>query len=598
MSGPLQAIKKRTFKGVEFTPVNEADSLTYRLWVKIISYGSLICTLIYGLILFWPTGWVVFLNPISPQTPANWLILLCLLTLQCFVLFGTYSAVRATVLARNPIPLRPLPGQRVAFVTTRAPGEPIDMVETTLTAAKSVIYTTGTVDVWLLDETDSAELKAICSNLDVRYFTRARDPQWRQLKPDQSRLRRVAQFVKIVKAPPYDPKFAAKTKHGNFNAWIAHLALRDITYDIVAGVDTDQVPHPNYLQRLLGYFNDPDIAFVVGPQVYGNYKPGIMGLVTRWSESQASFFQAVIQRAGNASHSAMLVGTNYAIRMSVIKQIDGFQPCITEDMATGLVIHANSNMLTGNPWKSVYTPDVLAIGEGPSSWSSYFSQQWRWAAGTFDTWRRLVWRVFPRYSLARILHYLLILSFYPIVALTWLLAVISSGLYLILGASAVNASFSHVLSLYLICMVLQLSLYFWSRRFNVSPHEPSGSLGLAGMAMTSLTGPIYLSALIGVALGKRATFVVTKKGSEATRDGLRTFKISIGWFMVMAVFVGYGAQHAHTNLVMLSWAILTTVLCIVPVVLGLRIKVPQGTLRRFALRRPSSGGSVLQESRS
>ena len=44
---------------------------------------------------------------------------------------------------------------------------------------------------------------------------------------------------------------------------------------------------------MLGYFRDPDIAFVVGPQVYGNYDAA----VTKAAESQQFLFHALIQRA-------------------------------------------------------------------------------------------------------------------------------------------------------------------------------------------------------------------------------------------------------------------------------------------------------------
>lgn len=555
---------------VTYRPVNAADSLGLRAWVRLLAYGSLVCTLVYAVILFWPTHWVALRNPLSVQTPANWAILACLLTLQGFVILATYAAVRATLTARTPVPLVPPAGLRAAFVTTRAPGEPVRMVEATLRAAVKVRYPKGTVDVWLLDETDSPVLKALCRDLGVRYFTRAGDERWNQVKTAHTGIRRVVELLGLLRHPAYDPAFAARTKHGNFNAWLAHLDEYAIGYDILAGVDTDHVPHPNYLQRLLGYFHDPDVAYVVGPQVYGNYRPGTGGLVTRWCESQASFFQSTIQRAANASDSAMLVGTNYAIRMDALRQVGGFQPCITEDMATGLVIHANRNLLTGNRWKSVYTPDVLAIGEGPETWASYFTQQWRWAAGTFDVWRRIALRSLPRMRPLRALHYVLILGFYPIVALTWLLAALSSGLYLVLGASAVDASFGHVLSLYLVCSVLQVSLYFWNRRFNVSPHEPRGSLGVAGMAMTALTGPIYLSALVGTLRGKRPSFVVTKKGGVTAEDTLKTFRLPLAWFGLLLAMLAWGLLNAHTNSVMLAWALIVIVLSAAPVLLGYR----------------------------
>lgn len=63
-------------------------------------------------------------------------------------------------------------------------------------------------------------------------------------------------------------------------------------YDFFASVDTDHVPLPDFLERMLGYLRDPDVAFVVGPQVYGNYT----GLVTKAAESQQFLFHALIQR--------------------------------------------------------------------------------------------------------------------------------------------------------------------------------------------------------------------------------------------------------------------------------------------------------------
>ena len=55
---------------------------------------------------------------------------------------------------------------------------------------------------------------------------------------------------------------------------------------------------------------------------------------------------------------------------------------ITEDAATSIRWHASRNPATGRRWASVYTPDVLAVGEGPSTWADYFVQQNRWARGT------------------------------------------------------------------------------------------------------------------------------------------------------------------------------------------------------------------------
>lgn len=579
LAGPIQKLPKHRKYTVAFTNLASADHVVYRVWAKLVAYGALAITLGLAILLFLPTHWIALRQPSPPTQLFNWIMLGCLLALQLQLIIGTYSATRATLRAKNPVPVRPPTKLRVAFVTTRAPAESIAMVKTTLEAMARARYS-GNVDIWLLDETKDPKLEQLCTELGVFYFSRAGIEAWNTPKPlryptlrrikgwGMSLLRRGQQAQNLGEQP--NPFLAAKTKHGNFNAWREHLKQRGYAYDILAGVDTDQVPEPNFLQRLLGYFRDPDVAYVVGPQVYGNYAPGLGGLVARWAESQASFFQSTIQRAGNHSASPMFVGTNYAVRMTTLDQIGGFQPCITEDMATGLAIHTRRNPLTGNRWKSIYTPDVLAIGEGPDMWGPYFTQQWRWAAGTFDTWRRVVWRVFFRLSPKAMLHYFLMLTFYPITALTWLLGITSTLVYLVTGATAILAPWSEFVSLYMMSVVMQFSLYFWNRRFNVSPHEPPGSYGIAGMALTSLTAPIYLSALAGVALGKRAHFVVTPKGraDERNYDMLRTFRTHLGWALVLCAALIYGIARGNDHPAMLIWAGGQLLVCLVPFALG------------------------------
>lgn len=583
LAGPLRKLPKQRPYMVKFAPMTIQDHVVYQYWARIIAYGALFLTIGLATILFHPAHWISAQQPDSPLVTQNWIMLGCLILLQTFLIIGTYSAARSTVRAKNPMPVQPPKGLRVAFATTRAPGEPVDMVRTTLSAMKRAAYKNGSVDVWLLDETRDSDLQEICHKLKVRYFSRSGIAKWNTPKPTQSRIRRLVQdwwwiLTARGKLSPKvpNPFFAAKSKHGNFNAWRAYLKQEDISYDILSGVDTDQVPETNFLERLLGYFHDPNVAYVVGPQVYGNYGPGMQGLVARWAESQASFFQSTIQRAGNASESPMFVGTNYALRMTTLDQIGGFQPCITEDMATGLAIHIRHNPDTGKRWKSVYTPDVLAIGEGPELWGSYFTQQWRWAAGTFDTWRRVVWRVFFRLAPSAMLHYFLMLTFYPITALTWLLGMVSTMIYLTTGATAILAPWAEFISLYAMSLIMQLSLYFWNRRFNVSPHEPEGSYGVAGMLVTSLTAPIYLSALVGVALGKKAHFIVTSKGADTqSYDALRTFRIHLAWAGLLSGGLLYAYTQQHTHPAMLMWAGMQLLVCLLPLTLGWAIWLPK-----------------------
>ncbi|GIE95969.1 glycosyltransferase family 2 protein [Paractinoplanes rishiriensis] len=455
--------------------------------------------------------------------------------IELFRLVNVVTLCFATLWARDPVPVVPDVTLRVAFLTTIVPGkEPIEMVERTLRAAGQVRYR-GHYEVWLLDEGDDPEVRALCDDLGVRHFSRKGQEHFNT----------------------GSGTYKARTKHGNYNSWIASHGDE---YDVLVSVDPDHVPLPNFCERLLGYFRDPDVAFVVGPQIYGNYD----NLVTRWAESQQYLFHSLLQRAGNKRGIAMLVGTNNAVRIKALQSIGGLQDSITEDMATSLALHAARNPETGRRWRSVYTPDVLAVGEGPSSWTDYFTQQHRWSRGTDEVvvrrFGRLAWRLGP----GRALHYALLMSYYPLTALAWLLGAANAFFFLVLGAKGVQVPEHVWLMLYVDAALFQVGLYVVNRRHNISPHEEAGSSGLAGMLASTLCAPIYFSSLLGAVLRRRAGFVVTPKGDSASPDRLATFAPGLRWAAFYVVLLLIAAGTGHVDGPMFLWPALNLAICLAP----------------------------------
>ena len=460
------------------------------------------------------------------------------IVMQLFLLCNVLTVSRACLVARDPVPVKPDTRLRVAFLTTIVPDkEPIEMAERTLRAAGTIVYG-GQLDLWLLDEGDSDEVKAMCQRLGVRHFSR--------------KNRGYLEFDKGT--------FAAKTKHGNHNRWLWEYAGE---YDVVMFVDTDHVPLPIFAERLLGYFRDPEVAFVVAPQFYGNQGHRI----TRWAESAQYLFHSVIQRAGNRRGCAMLVGTNAAIRTSAIRQ--GYADSITEDMATSLRIHSSVNEATGRHWRSVYTPDLVAVGEGPASWTEFFGQQTRWSAGTFDAILRQVWRVMFRLRPGAMLHYFLMLTYYPSIAIGWIVSMIISVCYLGFGISSLRTDGGWWLTYYADVAAMQFLLYRFMRRHNVSPHEPAGSSGLAGMAVSALTAPIYARSLIRVVLRRKLTFNVTAKGAATSPDRLWTFRHSLLWAVVPVALITMAVARHRPFPMMLAWAGVILLICLAPAAIWL-----------------------------
>ncbi|WP_052706506.1 glycosyltransferase family 2 protein [Streptomyces rubellomurinus] len=492
---------------------------------------------------------------------------------EVFRLVNVVSNTHATLAARDPVPVTPEAGTRVAFLTTRVPGkEPPEMVRATLLAARGVRHD-GPYDVWLLDEGNDPAMQALCAELGVRHFSRLGHPHWNRPKG----------------------RFRAGTKHGNYNAW---LQAHGDDYDFWVSVDTDHVPLPDFCERMLGYFRDPDVAFVVGPQVYGNYRSS-GSAVTAFSESQQYLFHALVQRAGNRYGAPMFVGTNNAVRIRALRSIGGLSDSVTEDMATGLEFHARRNPETGERWKSVYTPDVLAVGEGPSSWTDFFSQQLRWSRGTYETLFTRYWRLVWRLSPGRLLNYTLMLAFYPMAALTWLLGGVSSVLYLGFGSSGVHVSSEIWMMLYSDAAALQLLLYTWNRKHNVSPHEPAGSSGVAGMVMSALCGPVYAASLLQALVRRRNRFVVTPKGRSASADRLGTFRYHLFWTLVFGGALVASFRTGYDHVAMRTWAAIALGLTLLPILVlaadGVRRRRSKPTATLTVTGATTAPGVVLEK---
>jgi cellulose synthase/poly-beta-1,6-N-acetylglucosamine synthase-like glycosyltransferase len=485
-----------------------------------------------------PEHWTERTYPAYDFLPAlDTVMLVSIGLIEFFRCMNVLSNAHATLVARDPVPVVPESGTRVAFLTTYVPGkEPLEMVTRTLQAAVMLRHR-GVMHVWLLDEGDDPEVKAVCARLGVHHFTRRGVERWNR---------------------PSGPH-RARTKHGNYNAW---LQAHGDEYDFFASVDTDHVPLPNYLERMLGYFRDPDVGFVVGPQVYGNYDT----FVTKAAESQQFLFHALVQRAGNRYGAPMFVGTSNAVRISAVKQIGGLYDSITEDMATGFEMHRRKNPATGRRWRSVYTPDVLAVGEGPAAWTDFFTQQLRWSRGTYETILKQYWKGFGSMPPGKLFNYTMMIIFYPMSALDWILAALSCALFLGLGASGVNIDPTVWLMLYGNASALQIGLYVWNRRHNVSPHEPEGSGGVAGMVMSALSAPIYARSLTDAVLRRGSRFVVTPKGESASPDTLfGTFRVHWFFVLVFGGSIAAGAALGHAQPAMLVWASLALLISAAPI---------------------------------
>jgi cellulose synthase (UDP-forming) len=432
--------------------------------------------------------------------------------------------------AADPIPKAPQAGLRVAMLTTIVPAkEPLHVAERTLRAMLAVRYR-GRVDVWILDEGNDPRVKEMARRLGVLHFSRKGIPAFNQPSG----------------------QFRAKTKSGNHNAWRYQF---ERYYDVVAQMDPDHAPLPCFLKRTLGYFRDPDVAFVVAPQVYGNMYEN---WVAHGASVQQYLFSGVVERAGNGLDAPLLIGTNHLYRPSAWREIGGYQDAMVEDHMTGMRVQGTVNPGTGDNWLGVYTPDVLAIGEGPASWTDYFNQQKRWAYGIWEILLKPKLKAGIRLERHQRLLYGLVQFYYPSVAATTLLGTVATSIYLLLGITAISINGGQWLALWSASMISWLILWLWLRRFNLAEHERR-EIGVLGMVLALFAGPVYVAAGVTALLHRRLAYAVTAKGSLRSADSFKTFRLHILWATASLALLAASYSFHHDLVALRVWASLAVI---------------------------------------
>lgn len=259
-----------------------------------------------------------------------------------------------TLRRRHRTPPVAADGLRVdVFVTTV--NEDIDTVRRTLVAATRIRYPHET---WLLDDGNRPAFRAMAAELNCRYLARSDN---------------------------------AGAKAGNLNHALAHA-----TGDFVALFDADHCAAPNFLDRLLGYFGDPTVAFVQTPQDYYNldsFQHGReRGARVIWHDQ--SGFHHVEQPGRDHLGAATLCGCSCVLRRAHLDLIGGFpETTVTEDMHAAVKLQKLG-------LQTVYHDEPLAFGVAPPDLMGFIRQRLRWGEGNMQVCRieglplsrKLTWR--------------------------------------------------------------------------------------------------------------------------------------------------------------------------------------------------------------
>lgn len=374
----------------------------------------------------------------------------------------------------------PTPGRSVAIFTTSARGEPLAMFERTLAACRQVRYAHTT---YLLDDT--------------------RDPRFRELAE-----RHGAVWLELLDVPG--------AKAGKINR-----ALAQTTEELILVLDPDHIPFPEFLDRVVGQFDDDHVGFVQVSQAYYNQR---RSFTAAGAAEQTYGFYGPGQMGLYGHGACVAIGANCTFRRAALESIGGHGIGLAEDLVTAIRLHAAG-------WKSVYVPEVVSRGLVPEDLGSFYRQQLKWARGVYEVaftelprlGRKLAWR--------QRLSYLTIGTYY-LFGVTTLLFLIIPYLFLWTGVQPATMRFGEFLMVGAPVAAIGAAMYLGMQRWLCDRATEQG-LHWRGLMLKVACWPVFLAGTVLAVVHADIPYIPTAK--EAVRG--RFLRLAWPQLLLIALYV-------------------------------------------------------------
>ena len=150
------------------------------------------------------------------------------------------------------------------------------------------------------------------------------------------------------------------------------LSMTDPHAEIIGVIDADYIVEPEYLRRIVPYFEDPKIAFVQTPQDYREFEHNRFFKAVY---DGYKYFFALSMPCRNEYNAIIFCGTMGLLRKQALQEIGGWDEwCITEDAETSL-------RMLNLGYKSLYVDETFGRGLMPLDFEGLKKQRFRWAFG-------------------------------------------------------------------------------------------------------------------------------------------------------------------------------------------------------------------------
>jgi cellulose synthase (UDP-forming) len=367
-----------------------------------------------------------------------------------------------------PAPVLEAPQGMGVAVLIPTYNEPVEVIAPTIAAALAL---QPAHETWVLDDGDRTWLAELCEQFGARYVSRAEHQH---------------------------------AKAGNLNnalrLMVDEAAAGAEAIDIIAVLDCDHVPLPNFLTATLGWFENDKIALVQGPQAFYNSgafdDDGVTG-------EQGLFFNVLMPSRHHAGAGPFWCGSTSLLRVKALLDVGGVATeTITEDMHTTL-------KLIRQGWQTAYHHQTLAVGLAPATAEQYLMQRRRWGMGAMQilTYERL-WSA-KRWMSWRNFHEYLNGTLWWLEGIATLIAFIVPAAVMLTGAQTSTANPVTFGCVFLVLFTVRL----WGARrlMRKQIHWPTA------FALRILRVPVGVACLWWLVSRQALTFDVTPKGGSVDR---------------------------------------------------------------------------------
>ncbi len=170
-----------------------------------------------------------------------------------------------------------------------------------------------------------------------------------------------------------------------FKAGALENGLRTAKGEFVAIFDVDFVPEPDFLQKSIHYFTDPQVGMVQGRWEHLNRDYSFL------TKTQAIFLDGHFMLESFTRFLSgrffNFNGTAGILRRKTIEEAGGWEhDTLTEDLDLSYRAQMKG-------WKFVFLPELSVPAELPVEINSFKSQQCRWAKGAMQTCKKVLIRI-------------------------------------------------------------------------------------------------------------------------------------------------------------------------------------------------------------